>query len=226
MHRKILAATAVAALAAPAAAQAHVTVQPNTAAAGAFTKLDVRVPTERDNASTTKVDLQFPQGFADASYQPVPGWKVKVVKTKLAKPIQTDDGPVTEGIGRMIWTATGSGIGPGQFTDFPLSVQIPGKAGDKLTFKALQTYSNGEVVRWIGGPDAEEPAPQVAVTAAQPEGGAPASSGANTAKSQPADTSDTASKGLGITALILGGLGLLLGSAALVVAGRRRTAAA
>ena len=230
MHRRIIAATAVAALAAPAAAQAHVTLQPNNAPAGAFTKLDVRVPTERDNASTMKVDVQFPAGFASASYQPVPGWKVKVIKTKLAKPIQTDDGPVTEGIGRMIWTATGSGIGPGQFMDFPLSVQIPGKAGDKLTFKALQTYSNGEVVRWIGGPGSEEPAPQVSVTAAQPEGGAPASTGGTTAKPQPApqaaDSSDKASKGLGIVALVLGGLGLVLGAAALVVAGRRRAAAA
>jgi periplasmic copper chaperone A len=114
--------------------------------------------------------------------------------------------------------------------DFPLSVQVPGKAGDKLTFKALQTYSNGQVVRWIGGPGAEEPAPQVAVTAAQPEGGAPASSGGNTARSQPAtqaaDNSDKASKGLGIVALILGGLGLVLGAAALVLVGIRRRAAA
>jgi hypothetical protein len=76
---------------------------------------------------------------------------------------------------------------------------------------------------------AEEPAPQVSVTAAQPEGGAPASTGGNTAKSQPAtqaaDIGDKASKGVGIVALVLGGLGLLLGAAALVVAaGRRRTA--
>jgi uncharacterized protein len=46
------AALALTALVAPAAAQAHVTVQPNHAAAGAFTRLDVRVPTERDDAST------------------------------------------------------------------------------------------------------------------------------------------------------------------------------
>jgi hypothetical protein len=38
------------------------------------------------------------------------------------------------------------------------------KAGTLLTFKAVQTYSNGEVVRWIGPPSADEPAPQVMVT--------------------------------------------------------------
>ena len=55
-----------------------------------------------------------------------------------------------------------------------MSVQIPGKAGDELTFKALQTYSDGDVVRWIGAPDSEQPAPQVKVTAAAEDGHAAA----------------------------------------------------
>src|SRR3954470_21535385 len=207
--RKLAAATAVAALAVPAAAQAHVTLQPNQAAAGAYTVLDVRVPTERDDASTAKVDVQFPAGFAAASYQAVPGWRVRVIKKKLATPIKTDDGPITEGISRMVWTRTSraGGIKPGQFQDFPISVQIPGKAGSTLTFKALQTYSNGEVVRWIGAPDADQPAPQVKVTAAEGEtAAAPA-----TPTPAKADSGDSASKGLGVAALILGGLGLLVG---------------
>ena len=54
----------------------------------------------------------------------------------------------------------------GAFRDFGLSVQIPGKAGDKLTFKALQTYSDGEVVRWIGPEGSDTPAPIVTVEAA------------------------------------------------------------
>src|SRR4051794_27001683 len=150
---KLAAATAVAALAIPAAAQAHVTLQPSQAAAGAFTVLNVRVPTELDNASTAKVDVKFPDGFAAARYQNVPGWKVRVITKTLAQPIQTDDGPITQGIDRMVFarTSAAGGIKPGQFQDFPISVQIPGKAGDKLTFKAIQTYSNGSVVRWIGG---------------------------------------------------------------------------
>ena len=44
MRRSILAAAAAALLLAPAAAQAHVTIQPDTAPAGGFTRLDVRVP--------------------------------------------------------------------------------------------------------------------------------------------------------------------------------------
>jgi len=227
----LAAATAVAALALPAAAQAHVTLQPNAQPAGTFTVLDVRVPTERDDASTAKVDVQFPAGFASASYQAVPGWKVRVIKKKLATPIQTDDGPITEGISRMVWTRTSrtGGIKPGQFQDFPVSVQIPDKAGTKLTFKALQTYSNGEIVRWIGAPGSDTPAPQVTITAAQASGAAAAvhtgMGAAATSKSGPTQpaTASTGSgnDGLSIAALVAGALGLLLGGGAFAASRRR-----
>jgi uncharacterized protein YcnI len=234
--RKLAAATAVAALAVPAAAQAHVTLQPKQAAAGAFTVLDVRVPTERDDASTAQVDVQFPAGFAAASYQAVPGWRVRVIKKKLATPIKTDDGPITEGISRMVWTRTSraGGIKPGQFQDFPISVQIPGKAGDTLTFKALQTYSNGEVVRWIGAADSDSPAPQVTVIAAaraaaaakgvrtQSVGGAIVNS-SNTPPSKPAVDVGSSS---GIAGIGIGALAFLLLGGAVTLVRRRRSPAA
>jgi uncharacterized protein YcnI len=224
MHRKIAALAAAGALAVPAAAQAHVTVQPKAAPAGAFTVLDVRVPNERDTGNTTQVDVKFPAGFAEVSYQSTPGWNVKVVKSKLDKPVQTDDGPVTEGVTEMIWTATSpkAAIAPGQFRDFPISVQVPGKAGDTLTFKALQTYSNGEVVRWIGSPDAELPAPQVQVTAAADSAAATAAKPAAAAPA-PAAKSTSDGNGLSIVALIVGALGLIAGLGSFVLA--RRTAA-
>ena len=168
MLRTALIIGAAAMLVAPAAAQAHVTLQPNTAAAGGYTRLDVRVPNERDDASTTKVEVQFPDGFQSASYEPVPGWSAKVTTGKLETPIETDDGQVTEGVKTITWTADDEddAIPPGAFQDFGLSVRIPDKAGEKLTFKALQTYSGGEVVRWIGAEDSDNPAPIVTVTAA------------------------------------------------------------
>jgi uncharacterized protein YcnI len=238
-NHKVAVATAIATLAVPAAAQAHVTLQPTQAAAGSFTVLNVRVPTERDDAATSKIDVQFPAGFAAARYQAVPGWKVRVVMKKLAKPIQTDDGPITEGVSRMIWTRSSKsgGVEPGQFQDFPISVQIPGKAGDKLTFKALQTYSNGEIVRWIGAAGADEPAPQVTVTAAAAQGAAAsthagmgagaASAGGNggSAQNAAATSHDGGSDGLSIAALAVGALGLLFGGGAFA-ASRRRTATA
>lgn len=213
-----LALFAALALAVPATATAHVTLQPDEAAAGDFTVLDVRVPNERDDAATTKVDVQFPPGFIFASYQPVAGWSVEVKMGKLAKPITSHGEQITEQVSQMTWTADSdkAGVQPGQFVDFPISVQIPGEADDTLTFKALQTYDDGEVVRWIGAPDSEKPAPQVAVTEGGEEHGAAHSDSAE----ESGDDSEGASKGLGIAALILGALGLLAGGAALIRSSR------
>ena len=223
MTRRIaVGAAAAGALAVPAAARAHVTVQPASAAAGAETVLAVRVPNERDDASTVKVDVRMPPGFASASWEAVPGWTVRAVKEKLATPIQTDDGPIDEQIGEIIWTAASrkDGIAPGEYRDFPLSVVIPGKPGQTLTFKALQTYSNGDVVRWIGAPDADEPAPRVQLTAAS------AASGSGGARQQAnpspapaaASSAETGADTLSIIALALGAIGLVVGGVALGVA--------
>lgn len=220
--KSILALVGVLALAVPATASAHVTLQPSEAAAGDFTVLDVRVPNERDDSGTTEVDVQFPPGFAFASYQPVPGWSVQVRMEKMAKPITSHGEEITEQVAQMTWTANGdsNAIEPGQFLDFPISVQIPGKAGDTLTFKALQTYDNGEVVRWIGAPDSDEPAPQVTVTeAAEGSHGAAAAEGD---EAEADDSDDDEGNGLALAALIVGILALLVGGAAL--ARSRRTA--
>jgi uncharacterized protein YcnI len=218
MHRRIIIAAALGALAAPSAAGAHVTLQPKEATAGAFTRLDVRVPTERE-APTTKVEVQFPSGFADASYEPVPGWKVTVAHRKLAKPVKTDEGDtLTEEVSTMTWTATAGGIPPGAFQDFGISVQIPDKAGDQLVFKALQTYRGGEVVRWIGPEGSDEPAPAVAVVAGAGDA-VQHGDNAGAETSAKADDEGEDSDTLAIIALIVGGLGLLLGIAGLA---RRR----
>jgi uncharacterized protein YcnI len=230
MRTKLITVLAVSAFAAlPAAASAHVTLNPDTAPAKGFAEMLVRVPNETDNTNTTKVDIKFPPGFVQVSYEPKPGWSFTVQKRKLAKPVQTDDGPVTEEVGRLTITGTGKGLGaiaPGQFMDFPLSVAIPDQAGKKLLFPTLQTYSDGKIVRWIA-PDesADTPAPHLDVTAPSASGHAAASAPpATTAKPTAAATTkkdDAPSKGLVIVALVLGALGLLTGIAAL--ASRRRT---
>src|SRR5258705_5355297 len=85
--RSILVAI-LATLAIPAIASAHVTVQPNEAAAGGFTRLNVRVPSESETANTTKGDVQLPDGFLVVSYEPLPGGTVKLNKEKLREPVK------------------------------------------------------------------------------------------------------------------------------------------
>lgn len=234
-------AAALAALALPATASAHVSLHPNEVPTGAFATLDIRVPNESDKANTTKIAVQLPPGFIDVSPEYMQGWTPDVRTTKLAKPVKTDDGLVTEGVKEIVWS--GGEIPPGQFLNFPISTEIPGKAGQTLTFKVLQFYDDGEVARWIGGPDSEEPAPDIDVTAAGgplqdvagTEAEAPAPGGeasVNTNDSELVPTVPTASassggggasKGLAIAALVVGALGLVAGGAALL---RGRGAAA
>jgi periplasmic copper chaperone A len=216
VRSSIPAAVVLAVLALAPAAGAHVTLQPEQAPAGGFTRLDVRVPNERDNAGTTKVEVQMPPGFIFVSHEPVPGWETEVTMRQLDEPVEVFGEQQTEEVGTITFTASGeaNAIAPGEFQDFGLSLGMPeGRPGSKLTFKSLQTYSNGEVVRWIGPPDSEEPAPQVELTAAEGEeaAAAPAEQQAPAA----AEEDDDDGNGLAIAALIVGALGLIAGLAAL-----------
>jgi periplasmic copper chaperone A len=218
VHSYVLASATAALLALAPVASAHVTLQPEEIPAGGFTRLDVRVPTERDNASTTKVEVQFPPGFLSVSTEPVPGWDAKIVRRKLDKPVEQFGEQVTEEVGQVSFTATGeAGIGPGEFQDFGLSVSVPDKAGSTLTFKSVQTYSSGEVVRWIGPPDSEQPAPQVQLAAAEPEGGA-SEPAAEEQAAAPAESGgdDDSSNTLAIIALVVAIAGLAAGLLALL----------
>ncbi len=110
-----------------ASAQAHVSFHPNVLPAGANATLDIRVPNEMDNANTKKLAVQVPPGFIDISTEPIPGWTTEVKTRKLATPVQTDNGPVTEEVSQITWTGSGSGkIPPGGFLNFPISTADPG----------------------------------------------------------------------------------------------------
>jgi len=237
---KLAVLLAAGALIAPASAQAHISLHPNTIPAGAFVTLDVRVPGEQEGAYVTKVDVLFPSGFTGVDYENVPGWSTNVIESKLATPIKEGGETINTDVSQIVWTWTGplGKVNNNQFINFPLSLAIPSNtAGQALEFKTVQTYSNGQVVHWIDPSlTGEHPSPRINVTAkggviediAGDEAGPTAGqtgAGQSTAASTPATTSSSgASKGLGITALILGALGLLVGLGALVVARRNRTA--
>ncbi|MEU8958856.1 YcnI family protein [Streptomyces sp. NPDC048518] len=226
-----VAASAVLVLSAP--AFAHVSVSPEgQAAKGGYATVNFKVPNEMDDASTNKLEVSFPADHPLASVmtQPVPGWKAEVTKTKLAKPLEMHGEKIDEAVSKVTWTADGKGIQPGTFQKFPLSLgQLPEDA-DELVFKAVQTYDNKEVVRWIepqkkGQEEPEHPAPALALTAATEGHGAaadPASDdkGAKTesASSDSSDSSDTTARVLGVVGIVIGAAGVAFG----VLAGRRR----
>jgi periplasmic copper chaperone A len=197
----------------PATAAAHVTLNPGEWEAGGFARFAVRVPNERDNADTTRVTMQFPESVISASFQRVPGWKRTIKMAQLDEPVDVFGEQVTERIATVTWS--GGSIAPGEFQEFGVSFQIPDTPGEDLVFPTLQTYSNGEVVRWIGPPDADTPAPIVAVLAPaeeEAEAAAETTTGETSAEEEsaaPAASDDDSGKvnlalGLGIAGLAAG----------------------
>ncbi|MEV6259298.1 YcnI family protein [Streptomyces sp. NPDC051784] len=219
-------------------ASAHVSVQPQgEAAKGGYATVNFKVPNERDNASTTKLEVNFPTDhpLASVSPQPVAGWKIEVTKSKLAEPLEVHGKKIDQAVSKVTWTADGKGIEPGFFQQFPVSVgQLPEDA-DQLVFKALQTYSNKEVVRWIeepteGGEEPETPAPVLALSAPATDdhhAAADAKSGdadkaekTTTAAAESTSDTDSTARVLGIVGIVVGVAGVAFG----ILAGRRRAA--
>lgn len=218
-------------------ASAHVTVSPTSLPKGATAELTFKVPNEESNATTTEVQLQIPTDHPIAQVLPrdIPGWKAAVKTTTLATPLKTDDGTFTTAVSEIDWT--GGAIPVGQYQDFQVSVDPLPTDTSQLVFKAVQTYSNGDVVRWIdltqpGQPDPDHPAPVLTLTAAQSDGSASASgsgstpaSNATTAAAASQSTTSSSSGDSGTVGIWLGALGLAAGLAALVLTlmSRRRS---
>jgi periplasmic copper chaperone A len=199
---------AIALLTAPAAA-AHVTLNPDAVSADSFARFAIRVPNERGNADTTRLVVSLPKGLVFVSFQPKPGWKRTVTTEKLDPPVTVEGETTTERIATVTWT--GGKIAPGEFDEFGMSAKVPAGAGKTLVFPSVQTYSNGEVVRWIGPESADEPAPRVTLEAAAPEARPAASATAGSADDESDDGDDNLALGLAIAGLAAGLIALGLG---------------
>jgi uncharacterized protein YcnI len=190
-------------------ASAHITVTAPDATPGASdVEITFRVPVEKE-ADTVGLAVALPTDtpIASVDIKPIPGWTHTEKTLQLSKPIKTDDGDITDAISQITWTAaTGQGLKPGEYGDFTF---IAGLLPDapKLVFGAIQTYSDGSVVRWneraaAGSTVAPEfPAPTLTLTevAAKPSAAA---------KPVTEKTSTTAPTVLAIIALVLGAAAL------------------
>lgn len=197
----------------PAAAFAHVEITPSSAPRGSDAELSFSVPNEEATANTTQVVIVFPTDhpIPTVDVLPLAGWSYKVDTTHLSKPVQTDDGPVSDIVSQITWS--GGAIKPGEFQNFVVSAG-PLPDADQIVFKALQTYSDGTIVRWIetpssNGVEPEHPAPVLTLTKGG-DGTTPA------ATSTSSSSSNDPGKTIAIIALIVGAVGLVVGGIALV----------
>ena len=207
-------------------ALAHIQVRPTAAAPGDSVLFELLVPGERE-ARTVQVALQIPKGVLPFSFEDTPGWRRTV---ELA-----NDGSIEV----VRWRGRVESDG---FVTFAFLAATPEREGE-IAWKALQTYDDGQQVRWIGPPDSENPAAVTAITASAPRenaGGEGAAADENASPAQddatatddgatatptdqqPAGTETSSDDDGNTLALVLGAAGVVLGAIALIVALRRR----
>jgi uncharacterized protein YcnI len=169
---------------------AHVTVRTDNDQAGGFAVYTVRVPNESEEGSTVRVEVQIPEGLEASRYEPKPGWTMALA-----------DG---------VLTIDGGSLAPGEFAEFRFQARNPETPGT-LSFAAIQTYDDGEVVNWTGAPDTDTPASVVEIVAGEANGEETGSG------SEEGDDTDL----MPLLGVILGGIGTLLGGAALLMMARK-----
>jgi len=153
MSRKGLIAMVGSLLILAAPAYAHLAVIPAEAARGTVADLSFRVPNERDDAGTTKVEVFLPRDhpLAVVEVKPKDGWTGSVEKAPLAAPLPGGrGGTVTEVVTKITWE--GGPISPKGTELFGVSAGPLPSDTDRLFFKATQTYASGEVgTPWVLG---------------------------------------------------------------------------
>jgi len=181
----------VAALALAPSAFAHAELFPNVIPSGDGYLLNLAVPNEKENASTTEIQLTIPSGFDLEHVAAVQGWTSTVSG-------QHEENGEKAGGDSVTWKGklSGEGLAVLPFTGVP-------KNNGEYAFTVRQTYSDGSVVEWSGAEDSDSPAARIEAVSSLTSGGGSGSS-----------------KTIAIIALVVGGLGLAVGGAGLL-SGRR-----
>jgi len=144
----VLLAVPVIALAVCSSAWAHAHVSPSVVQAKQSEVFTLAVPTEKEDANTTSVELTPPAGFSIDSFIEAPGWKLDVQST--------GSGEETV-IQKVTWS--GGSIPPEEATGFRFLGQTD--SSKTFDFKVRQTYSDGTVVDWAGPESSDTPAPVI-----------------------------------------------------------------
>jgi uncharacterized protein YcnI len=127
---------------------AHAHVSPPVVVSKEGQVFTLAVPTEEENASTTKIELTPPRGFSIDSFAPVPGWQREVQST--------GSGEETT-IQKVTWS--GGKVPHEEASMFQFLGSTD--AAKTYAFKVRQTYSDGTVVDWSGSESSDTPAPTI-----------------------------------------------------------------
>ncbi|MDZ5622904.1 YcnI family protein [Nocardioides sp. HM23] len=210
-------------------ASAHVTITPDTTAAGAHAVLTFSAGHGCDGSPTTTVAIDMPDQVYAVTPTRNPYWTVEKVMADLDEPITDAHGnEITERVDQVVYEAR-TPLPDGQRDTFELSLQLPDAAGETLVFPVVQTCEEGENP-WIETPaegqDPEElefPAPTVTITEAEAEGDSHGAGASDEEPAEPAasaegtggDEEDEDGNGLALAGLGTGVAGIVVGGIAL-----------
>jgi uncharacterized protein YcnI len=144
----ILLATAAGGLVFAASAFAHAEISPSVALAKHLQLFSLAVPTEKESATTTKVELTPPSGFSIDSFVPALGWKREAQTTGTGEDTTVQ---------KVTWTGGKVPTEEDALFQFLASTD----ASKTYTFTVRQTYADGTVVDWSGPESSDTPAPTV-----------------------------------------------------------------
>jgi len=190
-------------------AAAHVQVRPAQAAPGDPVLWTVLVPSEQ-KTGTRQVELAVPRDVLPFSYEDAPGWTRRL---RMGA-----DGSVRT----IVWRGRTSSDG---LATFRFLASTPERTG-AIAWKAIQTYRDGALVRWIGSAGSEHPASITTVSTSAARENAGGERGGGVGRSAPATASPppAAAVGGGPDWIARGlGLAALLAAAAAMIAVRRRS---
>lgn len=147
------------------AAEAHVTLETREAPAGSYYKAVFRVGHGCDGQPTQRLRVQLPAGVDSVKTMLKPGWKVQVVREKLATPLKGEHGnTVTEVPKEVSWS--GGKLADENYDEFVMQIHLPDTPNADLYFPVVQECAKGGH-RWIEIPEAgrterlKEPAPKL-----------------------------------------------------------------
>jgi uncharacterized protein YcnI len=182
-HRFALGAlVALTALVFNASAFAHARISPPVGVAKQLQLFTLAVPTERENALTSTIELTLPTGFSIDSFVPSPGW---------TRSLQQQGSGEEAVIQKVTWA--GGKVPTGEDATFSF-LALPA-AARTYTFSVKQTYTDGAVVDWNGAESSDSPAPTLKAATSLGAGGG-------------TSTLDVVALALGAIALVLAVAGL------------------
>jgi uncharacterized protein YcnI len=130
-------------------ALAHVVVRPAESAPKLEQRYTMRVPTEREVA-TTSVQLDFPSDLTVLSVDKKADWTLELVRDAQGR------------IAKAIWRGL---LPPKESTEFTFSARNP-EAGT-LEWRAIQTFADGSKTEWTGAEGTKTPASRTKIITKQ-----------------------------------------------------------